>query len=69
MIKLNRLNGRAFVVNCELIKFVEATPDTLLTLTNGEKLMVQETVEQVVFATENYRKRLYQEPPERPNDS
>jgi flagellar protein FlbD len=63
MIPLSRLNGKEFVVNCELIKFVESTPDTLITLTSGEKLMVRETPDQVIQATMNYRKRLYQEPP------
>jgi flagellar protein FlbD len=50
-------------VNCELIKFIESTPDTLITLTTGEKLMVTESVEAVIEATMNFRKRLYQEKP------
>jgi uncharacterized protein YlzI (FlbEa/FlbD family) len=36
MIQLHRLNGKAFVVNAEHIKFIEATPDTLLTLVTSE---------------------------------
>jgi flagellar protein FlbD len=48
MIKLTRLNGQAIVVNADLIKFLEATPDTLLTLSNGEKLMVKESIETVM---------------------
>ena len=48
MIKLTRLNGQAIVVNADLIKFLEATPDTLLTLSNGEKLMVKESIETVI---------------------
>jgi flagellar protein FlbD len=63
MIQLSRLNGKEFVVNCELIKIVESTPDTLITLTTGEKLMVRDSVDDVIRATMNYRKRLYQEPP------
>lgn len=63
MIRLSRLNGKEFVVNCELIKFIESTPDTVVTLTTGEKLMVREGVEEVIGATMNYRKRLYQEAP------
>jgi flagellar protein FlbD len=63
MIQVTRLNDKGFVVNCELIKFVEAIPDTLITLTTGEKLMVKETVDQVITATMDYRKRLYQEKP------
>lgn len=62
MIRLSRLNGKEFVVNCELIKYVESAPDTILTLTTGEKLMVRESVEQVVSASLEYRKRMLQEP-------
>ena len=59
MIKLTRLNGKEFVVNCDLIKFVEATPDTLLTLINGEKVMVKESVDFVLEAVLQYRQRIF----------
>ena len=48
MIQLTRLNGKRFVLNAERIRFVESTPDTLLSLDSGGKLMVKESVEQVV---------------------
>ena len=48
MIVLTRLNDRQVVVNAELIKYVEQTPDTLVTLTSGDKLMVKESTEEVV---------------------
>lgn len=64
MIKLTKLNGRKFFLNCELIKTLEQTPDTVITLTLGEKLMVLESTEEVISATMEYRKRLYQDPPE-----
>ena len=63
MIRLSRLNGNQFVLNCEMIKFVDATPDTLITLSGNEKFMVRESVDEVVRLTVEYRKRLYQEPP------
>jgi flagellar protein FlbD len=63
MIRVTRLNSKEFVVNCELIKTIESTPDTLITLSSGEKLMVKESVEQIIAETMNYRKRLYQEAP------
>jgi len=62
MIQLRRINGVPFYLNCELIKFVEATPDTLITLTQGDKFMVKETVDQVITLTENFHKRVAQEP-------
>ena len=48
MIMLTRLNDRPVVVNADLIKYVEETPDTLLTLTSGDRLMVKESSEEVV---------------------
>ena len=60
MIRLTRLNGKQLIVNCELIKFIEATPDTVITLTQGDKLMVRESVDEVIRATVEYRQMLNQ---------
>lgn len=54
MISLTRLNGKSFVLNALLIETVEATPDTLITLTTGKKFMVQEEVPQVVDLTTRF---------------
>ncbi len=48
MIALTRFDGRVVVVNAELIKMIEATPDTIITLINGDTMMVKETVDVVV---------------------
>lgn len=48
MIKVTRLNGKEFIVNSDLIEFVESTPDTVITLTTGTKIVVKETVDEVV---------------------
>ncbi len=48
MIKLTRLNGKPFVLNAELILFVESTPDTMLTLTNHERVLVKESMDEVI---------------------
>ncbi len=48
MIALTRLNGQRFVINAEKIKFVESTPDTLVCCEGGERLMVKETLQEVV---------------------
>lgn len=58
MITLTRINGRTVVVNAELIKFVEATPDTLLTLVSGDHFMVKETVDDVVERAVEYARRV-----------
>ena len=47
MIALTRLNGQAFVINAEKIRYVEATPDTVVCCDTGEKLMVKETLAEV----------------------
>ena len=48
MIIVTRLNDTRFVLNAELIKTVEKTPDTVITLINGDRLMVKESVEDIV---------------------
>ncbi len=58
MIELTRLNGRAMIVNCDLIKTAEASPDTMLTLINGEKVIVREEIAEVVERVVAYRARL-----------
>jgi len=58
MIELTRLNGNTMVVNSDLIKTAEASPDTMLTLINGEKLIVREEISQVIERVLVYRARL-----------
>jgi len=56
MIKLTLYNDSDVIVNADLIECVERTPDTLITLTNGKKLMVQETVEDVIGKVISYKR-------------
>ncbi len=58
MIELNRLNQLSIVVNCAHIVTVEATPDTVVTLTTGEKLLVRDSVRDVVNRTARYLRQL-----------
>lgn len=58
MITLTRLNGKLVVVNAEQIKLVESIPDTLLTLTSGDRLFVQENIEEVVERAVEYARRV-----------
>lgn len=48
MIKLTRLNGEELVVNADLIRFVESRPDTYVSLTTNDRLIVRESMEEVV---------------------
>jgi flagellar protein FlbD len=58
MIELTRLNGTPMVLNSDLIKTAEASPDTMLTLINGEKMIVREDCGEVVERVIAYRARL-----------
>ncbi len=55
MIELTRLNGSPLAINCDLIKYAEAAPDTVLTLITGEKLVVLEPCSEVSQRTLDYR--------------
>ncbi|MHB8078745.1 MAG: flagellar FlbD family protein [Candidatus Krumholzibacteriia bacterium] len=56
MIKVTKLNGSELVVNADLIEFVESTPDTLISLTTGRKIMVREALDDVVGRALAYRR-------------
>ena len=56
MIKLTRLDGEAFVLNAELIRYVEARPDTFITLTTNERLVVREAMDEVLKRTIDYQR-------------
>jgi len=59
MVQLTRLNGNPLVVNSDLIKYAEASPDTVLTLVNGEKIVVLESCAEVVRRTVEYRAQVF----------
>ena len=54
MITLTRLNGQQFVVNAGKIRYVEQTPDTVVCTDQGEKLMVKETLQEVIRRAIDY---------------
>jgi flagellar protein FlbD len=57
MIKLTRLGGEAFILNAELIRYVESRPDTFVTLTSGERVVVTETMDEVVERAIDYQQQ------------
>lgn len=59
MIELTRLNDSPLVLNAELIEIIESTPDTVITLTTGKKVMVRESVSDVREKVLEYRRSLY----------
>ena len=58
MIHLTRTNHRPLVVNAELIEHVETTPDTVVSMTTGEKFVVVETADDVVDRVIAYRRSI-----------
>ncbi len=58
MIRLTRMNDVRFVLNAELIKYIESTPDTLITLVNGDRVMVREKLDDVVTRAIEYCRRI-----------
>jgi flagellar protein FlbD len=60
MIQLTRLNNKPLMVNSDLIKFVEQSPDTLVTLITGEKIVVLERAEEVVARVIGFRRAVLQ---------
>lgn len=60
MIELEKLNGETVILNADLIEFIEVTPDTMVTLTTGRKIMVRDTVDEVVQKVIKYRRFLHE---------
>ncbi len=63
MIKLTKFNSEAnnkgeFILNAEIIETIEQTPDTVITLVNGKKLIVEEKMDEVVRRVMTYRRAL-----------
>jgi len=58
MIPVTRLDKRVVVINVEMIKMVEAAPDTIITLINGDTLMVRESVDEVVRLAVDYARKI-----------
>ncbi|MDR1491355.1 MAG: flagellar FlbD family protein [Planctomycetaceae bacterium] len=62
MIQLTKLNGDEFVLNAEMIRYVERCPDTLISLITGETIMVGETMDEVVRRAVSYQQSKFMFP-------
>ncbi|MCK8826308.1 flagellar FlbD family protein [Natroniella acetigena] len=62
IIKLRRLNDSEIVVNAELIETIEATPDTVITLTTNHRLIVKEDVDDIIEMIIDYKRRIRLKP-------
>lgn len=59
MIEITKINDVKILVNQDLIEVVEETPDTVLTLTTGKKLIVKESRQEIKSLVELYKKSIY----------
>lgn len=60
MIKLKQINGEQIIINADLITYIHAHPDTVIALTNGDKLMVEESVDEVIERVMEYKRKVMQ---------
>ena len=63
MIQITRINRHTLVLNSDLIEHIESTPDTLIQLVNGQKMIVLESAEEIVRRVVEYRRRLLRDEP------
>lgn len=59
MIRLCKLSGKEFVLNCDLIELIEETPDTVISLTTGKKIIVIESIDDIIDRIVEYKKKIY----------
>ena len=56
MVRLTKINGREFVLNSDLIKFIEETPDTIITLRDQDRVIVRESADEIVRRVIDFRR-------------
>jgi flagellar protein FlbD len=59
MIYVTRLNHTPVVLNCDLIEHMETTPDTVISLTTGQKLIVLESAEEIIERVVKFRRSIF----------
>ena len=62
MISLTRINRHPIVINSDLIEHIESTPDTVVSLTNGEKFLVLEAPREIIQRVIDFRRAIQQQP-------
>jgi len=59
MIKITKINDRELIINCDLIEFMEANPDTTITMTTGRKIIAKESIDDIIDKITSYKKKVY----------
>jgi flagellar protein FlbD len=57
MVKLTKINNQEFFINSDLMEFIESTPDTIISLTTGKKVIVKESAEEVIQLIIEYKSK------------
>ena len=60
MIKISTLNHQEFYLNCEMIEKIEANPNTVITMSNGNKYVVENSVDDIVEKIKSYKKEIFE---------
>ena len=60
MIDVTRMNDKTFTLNSDLIEIIEETPDTVITLTTGKKIIVKESRQEIKNLVKLYRREIFQ---------
>lgn len=59
MIYVKTLRGKDYAINSDLIEIIESTPDTVITLTNGKKMIVSESIDEIIDKIIKYKKEIF----------
>lgn len=62
MIELTKLNEKKLFINSDLMEFIESSPDTIITLTTGKKIIVKESASDVVSKIIDFKNRVFYDP-------
>lgn len=59
MMRLTRFDGSEIVVNVDQVEFIEGTPDTVISLMSSRKILVRESVDEVISKAVAYKQRIF----------
>jgi len=60
MIHVKRLDDSELIINSDMIEFIEQTPDTIITLADGKKILTKQSPEEVINLIVEFRQRVMQ---------
>ena len=59
MIVVTKINDKAFYINCDYIECIESTPGTTITMTTGRKIIVKESIDDIIDNIIDYKRKIY----------